>query len=323
MRFHPRRIALASAFLLVMAPACSSGDGSKSADPSAATSTAPPTTHAATRGVVLEEAGAQPRIALELRLAPGARSQVAMESRIAIEMTVDGKAVPAGVLPATSIVLDEVVDAVDPDGTVHYTATFRDVRALDTPGVDPEVLTQTQAGLAEMEGLAGKGTFDVHGGSQTITIDSSALTNGALKSTLDSMASQVGNLTAPFPREPVGVGARWTTTATATINGITMNTTTHYTLSSRTGDRYELDYVQEATAPPGPAPFPNLPAGTRAAVKEFTVHSTGHTTGDLTRHLPSSSRGSGTGDGTFTITVGADGADLVEHMTIDLRLSTP
>ncbi|MEA2828021.1 MAG: hypothetical protein QOG43_2460 [Actinomycetota bacterium] len=325
MRFHPRRIALAFVLLLVTAPACSSdGGSSSSSEPSAATSTAPPaptTTVAESSRVVLDDAGAQPRQALALRVAAGTRSQVAFESRIGLEMTIDGETVPTGALPATSLVLDEVIDKVDADGTAHYSVTFEKVTVVGGAGTDPEVVSQTQAGLSELEGLTGTGTFAPHGGGQTLSYDTASITNPTLRSTIASISSQVGNLSAPFPAEPVGVGARWSTTSTATINGITMNTTTQYTLRSRTGDRYELDFSQTADAPPGPADFPNLPAGTRASIISFKVQSTGQTAGDFTRHMPQTSTATGTGDGTFTITVGANQATLEQHLSMDATVS--
>jgi hypothetical protein len=325
MRCHPRRITLAFVFLLVAAPACSSdGDSSSSSEPSGSTSsapTAPSTTAASSPGVVLDDAGAQPRQALALRVTAGTRSQVSFESRIGLEMTIDGETVPTGVLPATTVVLDEVVDKVDPDGTAHYSATFTKVTVVGVAGTDPEVVSQTQATVSQLEGITGTGTFGPLGGAQTLTYDTAGITDPTLRSTLDSISSQVGNLAAPFPSEPVGAGARWTTKSTATINGITMNSTNQYTLRSRTGDTYELDFTQTADAPPGPASFPNLPAGTQASITSFTVQSTGRTTGDLTRHLPLTSTASGGGDGTFTISVGANQATLEQHLSIDFTLS--
>ncbi len=269
--------------------------------------------------MVLDDPGAEPRQPLVLRLTAGSRAQVAFQTGLDIEMNLDGTELPTGVLPATSMVFEEVIDGVDPDGTVHYSLTFREVKAVATAETDPELVSQTQASLDELEGLSGTGTFDLHGGAQTATFDTGALSS-SLASTLNSISSQVGNLAAPFPVEPVGVGARWTTTASANISGITMNTTTHYTLRSRTGDQYELDHTTEADAPPGAASFPGLPSGTRASITRFTLQSTGRTTGDLTRHLPLTSSGSGSGDGIFTVGVGAQQSELVQHLTVELTL---
>ena len=108
--------------------------------------------------------------------------------------------------------LDEVVDKVDPDGTAHYSVTFKEVTVVGGTGTDPEVVSQTQASLDQLEGLTGTGTFRPHGGGQTLSYDTAAITDPAIRSTIDSISSQVGNLSAPFPTEPVGVGARWTTT---------------------------------------------------------------------------------------------------------------
>lgn len=315
-------MALALVVTLLTGTACGSdGDPSEPAASDTPASTVAPTPEAVPPSVTLDDPGSEPRQALVLRVAPGTTAKVALESQIGLELVVDGNALPSGVIPATRTVLESRVDSVDPDGNIRFTATVIAVSVVDTPGSDPAVRRQVQGSLEQLQGLGGTGTVDAHNGSQTLTFDTSSVTDPTLKSTLDSVASQVGSLAAPFPREPVGTGARWTAETTATINGITMNTTTHYTLRSRTGDRYHLDFTQEASAPPGPATIPNLPPGTRTVITSFLVETTGELDGDLTRPLPTTSTATGVGDGTFTVSVGAEEATLVEHLTTDFTLS--
>jgi hypothetical protein len=329
MRLGDRRRAalfLSALLLAGAATACGSGDKDKpDASGGQASSTEPTVAtvapDAAQPAVVLEEAGSQPRQVLLLKVAPGSAAKAALVSKVGIQLTVDGQALPSTVVPATSTVLSTQVDKVDPDGTAHYTVVISDVGVLDTPGADPAVVSQTQTLLAQLKGLKGTGTVDAHGGNQTSSFDTRNVTNPVLKSTLDSVASQVGNLTAPLPAEAVGVGARWTANRAATINGITMRTATRYTLRSRTGDRYELDVVQDATAPPGTASIPNLPAGVTATITSFTIHTSGRVAGDLTKTLPSTSSVSGAGDGVFTVSQGTNRGSAKEHLTIEVTLS--
>ena len=326
MRFSRRRTALLLVTLSLFLAACGSdGDDPEPAAPTVADSTVttlPTTTTVATvQGVVLDEPGAQPRQPLVLKVARGSRMRAAMVNKIGLELTLDGRALPAGVTPTTRTVLEQRGEAVDADGTVHFTMTFADVSVIATPGVDPAVARQVQAGLDQLEGLQGTGAVHAQNDVKSFSVDSSRITDATLKSTLDSMSDQVGNLSSPFPKEPVGVGARWTVRRSATINGLTMNMMTRYTLESRTGDRYELDVTQNAVSPPGPAAFPNLPAGSRASVVNFTLQSKGTVTGDVTRSLPVNSTMSGTGDGAFAITAGNDGGTLQQKMTIDLSMS--
>lgn len=313
-----RAVVLALALGLVAA--CGSDD--ESSNPG--TSAPAPTTAAAggsASGVTVEDAGAEPRQPLVLRIAPGSSNKAAFLTRIGLTMTADGEPLDIGTLPGFKIVLDQRADRVDPDGTVHYTVTFSDASVVATPGVDPAALQQGQSGIAQMKGLRGTGTFDAQGDNQKLSFDTSTVSDPAIRSTLDSLSSQIGNLSAPLPNEPLGVGARWTARRSATINGITVNTKTTYTLRSRAGDRYELDLVQDADAPPGPTDLPNLPAGTEASIERFEIHGTGRLTGDLTHQLPVSSTVKAEGDGSFVVSQGAQRGALTQHLSLEFELS--
>jgi hypothetical protein len=162
------------------------------------------------------------------------------------------------------------------------------------------------------------GTVDAQNQSGALALDTSTISDPLVKSSLDSLASQASDLSAPFPKEPVGVGARWTVKRSATINGLRMDTTTRYTLRSRTGDRYQVDVTQEAVSPRGPANLPNLPAGAQASIESFTLQSSGQISGDLTRPLPTKSSMTGTGDGTFIFTAGPERSTMRQQLTIDI-----
>jgi hypothetical protein len=324
-----RRTTLTLGLLLLTAAACGDGDSPSAAPetPTTAapttisTTTLPPTTLAPKPVVTLDSPGAQPRQPLTLRLAAGSSAKVAMVNKLTLKITVGGQVAPAGVVPGTRQVITEQVDKVGADGTASISVTFSDASVVPTPGADPAVVQATQAGLEPLNRIRGTQTVDPDGAVRSATFDTGSVSDPAIKSTLDSMTSQVGTLSAPFPREPVGVGARWTVTSTAVLAGIKMTTTTRYTLRSRTADRYELDQTQEAVAVPGPVPLPNLPAGAQASVTSFTVKSTGQISGDLTRHLPTKSSIKGSGDGTFAMTVGAEKVTLVQNLTMDTTIS--
>ncbi|HEX2274699.1 MAG TPA: hypothetical protein VHG90_12570 [Acidimicrobiales bacterium] len=322
---RPRRsvVAVLLALALLTGVACGGGDDDE-AQPSATTQAESPATTGAGGAagrVTVEDAGREPRQRLELRLAPGSTTRAAMVSEVELDMSMEGNRLSAGALPTTRAVMEQRIDGVDPDGTAHFTVTIGDWSVLPTPGVDQAAVTETERALAELEGLRGTGKVDRSGGSQSLSMDTSSVRNPMMKATLDSFASQVGNLTVPFPSEPVGPGARWRASSTATINGITMNTTSTYTLRSRAGDRYELDVVQDAEAPPGPVAIPNLPAGTETSIESFAVHSTGKIAGELTKPLPVNSTVEGGGEGRLTVVAQGDRGTLVQRIRIDVVLS--
>ncbi|MEA2685078.1 MAG: hypothetical protein QOE93_273 [Actinomycetota bacterium] len=318
--------AFAFALLLLagVSAACGGGDDDASPSTSAPLSTADPATTVPIPEepvVTLDDPGANPRRLLVLRVKPGTTTTSAVVSRVGVDLTIDGELLPTGVVPGTRMVLTHRVDTVDPDGSVHYTITVTDAMAEDTPGADPDVVAEVHRAVQQLVGLEGIGSVDGHGGHVTASFDTAGIRNRSLRETLDSVSSQVAGLAAPFPVEPVGVGARWTVTSTATIAGITMDLSTTYTLRAAFGATYELDVVQDGDAPPGPAAIPNLAAGTTATVERFTLHGTGRVTGDFTHVLPSESTLDGTGDAAFVISTSTADRRAEEHITIGYALS--
>ena len=311
------------ALTLVAGAACGSDDDSPGRSPAEGPPTTTLTDEAADAqaGLTLEDAGTEPRETLRLRVAAGTTTKAALLNELTLKLTADGEDVPVGGVPATRLVMEQRIDRVDPDGTVHYSASFTDARALSTPGASTSVVRETQEALDEMKGLTLTGSMDVRGTAQALQADTSGITDETLKSLLDSMTSQIGNLAPPFPRTAVGPGARWTAKSSATIAGITMNTTTHYTLRSRAGDRYEVDVTQEGDVPPGPVELPNVPSSASTSVERFDFTSKGTTTGDLTRPLPERSAVTGAGRAVFAVTAGREGGRLSQAMTMETTLT--
>ncbi len=324
MRRHRSLTVVLVALVLLAAVGCGGSDDSDQAEPTATTQAESPAATGAGGGsgrITVEEAGREPRERLRLHLAAGTVTKAAVVSKVELDMSMAGNRLSSGPLPTTRAVMEQRIDGVDPDGTASFTVTVGDWSVLPTPGVDAAAIRRTGDVLQQLEGLRGTGKVDASGGNQTLSMDTSTVTNPLLKSTLDSLASQVGNLAVPFPSEPVGAGARWRTTSTTTINGITMNTTSTYTLRSRTGDHYELDVVQDAEAPPGPVAMANLPSGTEASIESFSVHSTGKIVGELTQPLPTTSTVQGGGEGRLNVVAEGERGTLLERLKIDVALS--
>lgn len=271
-------------------------------------------------GVEVLDAGAAPQNRLLLQPEPGTEVERTMVANIGLTLEVDGEELPSPTVPATRMVLRSHVDEVGDDGTIRSTFTFVDVAAVDGPGVDPAVLAETNAVLSQLKGLTGTATSDRHGGSQDVTLDTSTIADPNLKSALESLTSQITNLTAPLPAQPVGMGATWRVERSATLNGIQTDTATTYTLQSHSGNDYVLAVAQDATAPPGPADIPGLPAGVTATIESFLVRSTGEVRGRLDQPLPDDSALAGSGDIELTIGQGGESQTLSQHLTLDISL---
>jgi hypothetical protein len=326
-RMRSRRLLTVLAVLLAAlgAVACGGSDDSdEEAEPTATTEAQAPAATEPAGGagrVTVEDTGRGPREHLRLHLTAGTTTKAAVVSKVDLDMTIEGNRLSTGALPTTRAVMEQRIDRVEPGGTAHYTVTIGEWSIVPTPGADAASARRTGEVLEQLEGLRGTGTVDPSGANQTLKMDTSTVSDPLMKSTLDSFASQVGNLAVAFPTEPVGPGARWKSKSTATINGITMNTTSTYTLRTRTGDHYELDVVQDADAPPGPVAMPNVPSGTETSIESFTVHSTGKIVGELTQSLPSTSTVQGSGEGRLTIVAEGERGTLIQRLKIDVALS--
>jgi hypothetical protein len=142
-----------------------------------------------------------------------------------------------------------------------------------------------------------------------------------MRSSLDGMSSQLTKITVPFPTEPVGIGARWKTRASAKLNGVRAEVTTVYTLRERTDNQYRTEVSFEQSAPHQDAVIPNLPAGYRAHVDGMTISGSGETSGSLSTIFPLNS--SIQAGGTIDMRVG-DGQNSQNmrqtiHMTMGLE----
>lgn len=273
----------------------------------------------AERAVELLDAGSEPRQELRFELQEGQEFRARMTMVTKLDMSVDGQPLPSTPLPPTEIVITGKIDDVA-DGVASYSFAYERIGAVAAEGVDPAVVAQYDTALAKVQGLRGTGSIDDQGNAGKSTLDTSAITDPALKSTLDSVTSQVTNLTVPFPRDAVGAGARWTAVRRSVQNGITTDSTSTYTLRSRDGDRYVLDVDQRVTAPPGRADLPGL-NGSTAEIIDYDVTSSGEVTGDLANVLPESSVVAGGGDIEMKVTNDGETANLVQKLELRVTLA--
>jgi len=271
-------------------------------------------------GVEVLDPGTEPRERLLLEPAVGTELERTLSTSFGITLEIDGEELPSPSLPGTRIVLRSQVEEVVDDGTIRTTLTFLDGAAVDAPGVDPAVLAQTDEVVGQMTGLTATATSDRHGGSQEVVLDTGAISDPQLRSSLEALTSQFSNLTAPLPAQPLGVGGSWRVSRSANLNGIQTDTVSTYTLESRSGNEYTLSVAQEATAPPGSTELPGLPSGVRANIASFVVNSTGEVEGRLDQPLPDLSTIQGSGDVELAVEGGGTSGTVLQHLTIDVSL---
>ena len=296
-------------------PATVDEDGDDKAPKPEADEPAPPD-----NSVTVEDAGAEPREELRFAFSEGDEFRTALTMKIGVEITINGEAAPSQPVPAITIVMAGAIDSVE-DGAATVSFVYDEVAAQPEPGIDAASLASFNAALADLNGLSGSMTIDELGAVSDSDIDTSGITDPTMKTTIESFNSQASTLTVPLPSEAVGVGAVWSAELRAVLNGITTDTTNTYTLRSRDGDQYEFDVVQEISAPPGPVDIPGVPPGSEIEIVSYDASNTGSVAGSLTSPLPNESTTAGGGDITMRLTEGGETQDLVQKLTMEIKLA--
>ena len=73
---------------------------------------------------------------------------------------------------------------------------------------------------------------------------------------METMQTSFGQMGAPFPEEPVGVGATWRVTSNVELGGMRLDQVTTFALVERSADGGKLDIDLKQSAKPGVIDMP-------------------------------------------------------------------
>lgn len=212
---------------------------------------------------VLDEGRATGRRQLRLSLTAGSRARMTMTIKTKMQLRVGENLMPPVDIPAIEVEQTlEIVD-VNADGVARVEIRCSDGRIVPGPDTLPAVVQAMEQAIEGLEDIRGKlrmsdrgimldGTFEYAGEGEA---------PAASKGLIDSMQQSIQQLSAPFPREPIGVGGRWRTVMRPTINGITTEITATYTATEVSADGVMLDVDIEQSAEAQDVEAPGLPAG--------------------------------------------------------------
>lgn len=121
--------------------------------------------------------------------------------------------------------------------------------AKSVPQVNPKELEKMQERYSAQGSVQGVLTFDDRG--QRLA---SEFSQGAKDRQVQAAVSLI-----PWPEQEVGVGARWESLMTASIDGIECRISSIYTVKSIEKDTVKLGFESVVTGKPGPFTSPDLP----------------------------------------------------------------
>ena len=212
--------------------------------------------------VTLIEAGSEPRRPLRLTPAKGDTQTMTMTMTMKMAMVVGGFTPPAQRLPPMQTTMEVAVTDVSPEGDVSYTYTMTKAEALPADGVPDTIVEMLAARLGSMEGIKGTGRSTSRGFTQEAEIEVPETVDAQTRPLLESMKQSLDQFSAPYPEEPVGLGASWEVEIPVKQGGIEAVTIATYTLEKLSSEGCTLAVTMKQTAGPQDIDNPQLPPGT-------------------------------------------------------------
>jgi hypothetical protein len=121
---------------------------------------------------------------------------------------------------------------------------------------------------------------------RSLELDSSSLDDPRLAQLLDQLQQSLGQMGAPFPEEPVGIGARWAVTSEVQQQGMKLQQVATYELTELSGDKGAARIDLKQFAPRGAVTPPGLPPNVKAEIVSLDSRGLGKLRFDLKRSVP-------------------------------------
>lgn len=236
--------------------------------------------------VTVDDPGQEPRELLRLHPTKGDVDELEMSVGIRMSMRNGMQNMPAIPVPTTKTRLRAEVEDVGADGfSVRH--AVEGVEVVSTPQTPEMVVTKVKESVEPLTQYRAVMRMDERGAVLGGTVEIPRDLPAMVHQTMQQMTESLGQLAAPLPEEPVGVGARWTAVHEIQQNGMKMRQTGHYSLLEREGDRLQLEVtIEQELLDPNVSP-PGMLGGS-ARVGRFDSSGHGSLDLDLARITPAS-----------------------------------
>jgi hypothetical protein len=230
--------------------------------------------------------GKGPLRALRYGAKEGQTGLMTMSLNMSMEMTLGTQALPAQNIPEIRYSMGYKVTKVEPQGDIRYEFELQDPQVIAGTSVSPMVLEAMKGTVEKMKGLRGHTVVTSRGLVREADVLTPENADAQLKQMLEGMRQSFRQLAAPFPEEPVGVGARWETTLRVTQNGITLDQVSTSELASLEGDSGRVALTLSQKGQPQKVETANMPPGTVMNLVTLTSTGDGETAFNLKQLVP-------------------------------------
>lgn len=274
--------------------------------------------------VHLLDPGADPRTPLRYAFQPAASNGLEMGLSMTLEVAQDGRSMPPQKVPRIVTLMELVTGTQAAAGVMGIDATIQKVSVDDDSGVGKQIAERLLPALQGIQGLSLHYEVTPEGRMKQSNskVPEEMKRNPAFAGTLSQMTQSLESMIAPFPDEPVGVGARWEVLSRFDSSGTELVQWSTFVLRERDDKQVKLaSEVVQAAAKAEVTP-PNLPPGITAKLKAFASGGKGESTIELS--FPAPRVGTMTVDSQMTLAVSKGGTPgpattMKSSMVVDLK----
>lgn len=230
--------------------------------------------------------GGEPRTALRYGFEAGRTERLKLVNGTTITVDVAGRKAAAPQMPDLEVFASLKTLSVSADGSAKRELLIE--RAELAPGtkIDEAVRAELARALKGIENLKGRDSIDPRGRLKAIELDATGLAEQNVGQLMDQMQQSFAQLGAPFPEEPVGVGARWTVTNEVAQQGMRLRQVATYELVELKGRKGRAKVKLKQVAPRGKVQPPGLPPNVQAELLGMNARGEGEIKFDLDRSIP-------------------------------------
>jgi hypothetical protein len=271
----------------------------------------------------LISAGTSPRSTLRMAVAGGTVAQARMQLTESIRQSSGGTTITSVDTPPVTVDMQVTAGTPTATGTTPISYRYSNTAVVNDGSLSAAQLAQYQSALAPLNSLTGTAKLTPLNQLLDSKVAGTEQLEPAVAQLESQLADQLGSLSAPFPRQAVGIGARWRVTSSLHVSGIDARQVAEYTLRAHDGNQVGVDVTLTQTAPPQSAELPGVPKGTKVRITKWNVSGTGNATMSLDRPgLPLTSMAHASGTQTFAVSAQGQKETLNQKISTDVKVSS-
>jgi hypothetical protein len=232
--------------------------------------------------VKLLEPGAEPRKVLRLKPNQGDQQTLIMTIKTIMNMQLGDIPEQKMKLPGMEMTLTTTVKEVSKEGDITYEVQFTDSSIIEDVEVMPQISEGMKTVLANMKGMSGTASMSSRGISKKLDLKAPEGADPQTKQTVDQMKQSLSSLSAPLPSEAVGIGAKWEAKMPFQSQGMKINQTVVYELTSLEQDRLSAKSTITQSAANQKIQNPTMP-GLKLDLTKMEGNGTGEMTMELSK----------------------------------------